>query len=968
MNKVRTVIVLFAMVLFAFNAFAIYDWQPLQQNNLISAITNYGQLGQIMGGSGSYTFWPAPALDIYGNIAPPAMNYVYGWGLWVGAQTKDGDTLVTVGYNPNNSTGEFTAGAVIGGVAQNVTDPGVKIYVSTESDWPLKKTNGQDSIISMCDTRCVYNDYLTSNHAVGGVPLKIEVTQTTYQWSTPGLQDIIYLMFEVNNTGTDTLYNVYLAPTADCDIGNESSAPNDICYYDTTTNMAYQYQTSSTEVGWTRQPGCVGLNFLQGPIATKNYTYPDARQIFAGDTLGLTHFKIFSLAIDPPTDIDQYKELAGYDYTTGTYAAFDPKPGQADQRFMESTGPIDIAPGQTARVIVCLICANYDYGYMFTNDTLAIKELREKARTAKIVFENSIVYNQTQITLTAPAGGAVLSGTQNITWTYGGNALATDTVDLYYSPNGYSWDSLSFNRPNTGSYSWNTIGLSDGIKYKIAAILHGPQKLASSVSDSFLVVNNAGNAAPELLMAVPDTVICGNYSWKWMAGDADQDELIVSHYVMREGTGAWQKVAGTISSTPNNTQQWLEYDYTWNTDTMLNADYKLKTVCYDGQVTTTDSSINYYQLFNQRVQYPGSVSGHSTLPVNWYTYNPSLINGHSYEARFKGIVRGAYNSTYGKYAASYKYDLWDVTGTTLCSAGWIIPETYTSLFYYKDGTGQPWSGFAILCGDTTFKPSQGTFDSVIRPVTDLSTDTLYWASINIPDLGWAKLNGNYEIRWHVTGTNPTDTLWPEVWDLTYGVQVPYDSTILNNITTPSWNLGGTSAGLGRRYIVNVSNLYRKFMNVCGMRFFFKNPTHTAVGLDMTWATHPQEGDVWNIYSSGPIPPRDGDVYSFTPTSVEGAPSEISAASFLLQQNAPNPFKQATTINYQLAQPGMVNLKVYNIAGQLVKTLVSGKAGAGPHSVKWNGRDNAGNKVSSGIYIYRLQAENKEMTRKLVILR
>jgi flagellar hook assembly protein FlgD len=64
----------------------------------------------------------------------------------------------------------------------------------------------------------------------------------------------------------------------------------------------------------------------------------------------------------------------------------------------------------------------------------------------------------------------------------------------------------------------------------------------------------------------------------------------------------------------------------------------------------------------------------------------------------------------------------------------------------------------------------------------------------------------------------------------------------------------------------------------------------------------------------------------------------------------------------------VNLKVYNIAGQLVKTLASGQTSAGPHTIKWDGRDNSGNKVSSGIYIYRLQTENKDVTKKLVILR
>ncbi len=978
MNKKNVISVLLALLILPSLALAIYDWQFLTTNYLASSATNHGPLGQVKGGGGAGTFWPCAPWD--GDEIPISyytQNYVFGWGLWVGARVKtirsldsiSLDTLVTIGYNPNNGSYEFAPGAVVGGVAQDPADPSARVYISTEAGWPLKKTDGQDSIISMCDTYCKYNDYLTTAHAFGGRPMQIEVTQTTYQWNVPMLQDIIYFLFEAKNTGTDSLFDVYLAPTADCDIGQESgTSANDVCFYDTTTNMAYQYQVDSTEDGWSRAPGCVGISFLRGPIATKNYIYPDARQIYAGDTLGLTHFKNLNITVDPLTNIDQYKELAGYNYTTGDYVPYDPKPSPGDCRFIESTGPIDIAPGQTAKVIVCMICANFDYAYLNINDTLAIRELREKARTAKIVFENSIEQNLTQIALTAPAGGAVLSGTQTINWTYGGNALATDSVDLYYSTNGYIWDTLAINRPNTGSYSWNTANGPDGIRYKIAAVLHGPQKLASSVSDSFLVVNNAGNAAPELLMAVPDTVINGDYAWKWMAGDADQDEIYASHYVMREGTGAWQEVAETLSSTPNNTQMWLEYNYTWNTDTMLNANYKLKTVCYDGQATTTDSSINYYQLFNQRVQYPGSVTGFSTMPVTWYTYNPPLINGHSYEARFKGIVRGAYNSTYGKYAASYKYDLWDVTGSSICSADWIIPETYSSLFYYKDGPGQPWSGFAVLCGDTTFKPSLGAFDSVVRPATDPSTDTLWWSSITSPDLGWAKLNSDYEIRWHVTGTYPSDTLWPEVWDVTYNTQVPYDSTGLNNVTAPSWNLGGTGAGLGRRYIVNVSNLYRKFMNICGMRFFFKNPAHTTVGQDMTWATHPQEGDVWSIYSSGPIPPRQGDAYSFTPTGVEGTPSETAATSLLLHQNAPNPFKQLTTINYQLAKPGPVNLKVYNIAGQLVKTLASGQTSAGPHTIKWDGRDNSGNKVSSGIYIYRLQTENKDVTKKLVILR
>ncbi len=965
--------------LFASSAFAVYDWQALYQNNLMSSVTNYGRLGQVKGGGDPYTFWPAPAIDIDGNLIPPLMNYVYGWGLWVGAQVRNDsipgkmDSLVTMGYCTYTSNGyEYTPGAVVDGVPQSSADADVKVYMSTESDWSLKKTNGEDSIVSMLDTRCVYNDYNASNHLTGR-PLKIEVTQTTYQWNAPAVTDAIYFVFEVKNTSEDTLFDVYLSPTTDCDIGNESgTSANDVCYWDSTTNMGYQYNATSTETGWTRPPGCIGFVFLRSPVATKEFTAPDGYHISVGDTIGLYAFKVFNINIDPQTDIGQYLEMAGYNYQTGEFLRLDPKPSPGDQRIMESTGPIDLLPGETARVIVCMICANFDYAYMGVNDTLAIAELRQKARDAKTVFENCIVQNQTQIALTAPVESAVLSGTQAITWTYGGNAASTDTVDLYYSRDGYAWDSLAYDQPNTGSYTWNTVLNPDGTRYKVSAILHGPSKLASSVSKTF-IINNAGNATPEAAMTRPDTVITGVYNWRWLVGDADGDELFASHYVMQEGTDTWQKVAGPISSSPQNTQIWQEYSYDWNTDSMVDANYKLKTVIYDGQETVVDSSTTYYGLYNPRVHHPGSNTGYSNMPVKWYTYKSDLITGHTYEARFKPIERGTYNATYLCYPAVYKYDLWDVTSDSLISSDWIVQESNCPDYYYKDPIGQIYSGFVIQSGDAVFNPGAATFDSVLRPPTDPSVDTLWWKTIISPDMRWAKLNSNYEIRWHqLAGGGDTlltnDTISCEVWDMLYNVQIPADTVLLSNVSTFSWNFGGTKTLAGRTIITATANNTRRWMNLCGMLLYFNNPAHATLGNYMTWATHPQEGDVWHIYSSGSIPPREGDVYTFTPTGVEGTPGEAIGTSLLLRPNAPNPFGQTTTITYQLPNNGKASLRVYNIAGQLVRTLVNSNQSAGPHSVKWDGRDNAQNKVSAGVYIYRLQADGRELTQKMVVIR
>jgi len=88
----------------------------------------------------------------------------------------------------------------------------------------------------------------------------------------------------------------------------------------------------------------------------------------------------------------------------------------------------------------------------------------------------------------------------------------------------------------------------------------------------------------------------------------------------------------------------------------------------------------------------------------------------------------------------------------------------------------------------------------------------------------------------------------------------------------------------------------------------------------------------------------------------------------LLQNAPNPFKQSTTINYQLTKPGLATLKVYNIQGQLVKTLVNVVQQSGSYTVKWDRHDNQNRQVSAGVYIYHLSTDGKTQSRKMIVLK
>jgi len=88
----------------------------------------------------------------------------------------------------------------------------------------------------------------------------------------------------------------------------------------------------------------------------------------------------------------------------------------------------------------------------------------------------------------------------------------------------------------------------------------------------------------------------------------------------------------------------------------------------------------------------------------------------------------------------------------------------------------------------------------------------------------------------------------------------------------------------------------------------------------------------------------------------------------LLQNQPNPFSPVTRIAFELRQEGPAVLRVYTISGRLVRTLVEGVSSAGLSSVPWDGRDEAGQLVASGVYFYVLTAPGIEERRKMVVLR
>jgi hypothetical protein len=97
-------------------------------------------------------------------------------------------------------------------------------------------------------------------------------------------------------------------------------------------------------------------------------------------------------------------------------------------------------------------------------------------------------------------------------------------------------------------------------------------------------------------------------------------------------------------------------------------------------------------------------------------------------------------------------------------------------------------------------------------------------------------------------------------------------------------------------------------------------------------------------------------------------SEQLPSALFLSQNRPNPFNPSTTISFGLDMPADVSLRIYDVRGALIRTLIERRMDAGAYETAWNGTDSKGAPVASGVYFYRLMSEGRELTRKMILLR
>lgn len=185
----------------------------------------------------------------------------------------------------------------------------------------------------------------------------------------------------------------------------------------------------------------------------------------------------------------------------------------------------------------------------------------------------------------------------------------------------------------------------------------------------------------------------------------------------------------------------------------------------------------------------------------------------------------------------------------------------------------------------------------------------------------------------------------------------------------AWTMDG-SAALVRYTVIPLDSKFHAPQDVV-TRF-----TNEAV-LDSSGAWIPLDSLTWDLAADWqPVPgdpvdlnPGDSAIFDVPPYSgiIEKVPTDIPSA-FALVQNEPNPFGTMTRISYELPREGWVSIEVYTVSGERIKSLVAEHKKAGSYTVSWDGLDEKGLKVPTGVYFYRFQAGSYSTTKKMMLIR
>ncbi len=319
-------------------------------------------------------------------------------------------------------------------------------------------------------------------------------------------------------------------------------------------------------------------------------------------------------------------------------------------------------------------------------------------------------------------------------------------------------------------------------------------------------------------------------------------------------------------------------------------------------------------------------------------------------------IRDAQYSPFGGGYSAYNNYRITLTGVVTSDSSDIKGFGSAALrIYMQDGEG-PWSGIQIATSGTMGtqvlnlqRGNKVTVTGVIREVFDVTViDSLSTITVVSPI---NPLPATHVLTTGVIGTAGNNAIGKEEWE---SVLVQY-----NNVTITSLSADGTS-NFGEIYVSDGSGNTRVELEEGNHSYQNGTRPERPINVQLNASFDALKGVLYYSFSNYKLVPRKNDDFvNYTDITTENSlPTDYS-----ITQNYPNPFNPSTIISYALPKEEMVTIRVYDILGQVVKTLVNQSQSAGTHNVTFNA-----NNLTTGIYFYSIQAGNFNQVKKMMLLK
>lgn len=726
------------------------------------------------------------------------------------------------------------------------------------------------------------------------------------------LEDVVFQQFEIINDGTSDLDKLSLSMWVADFIGGSGDSNDDILSYDVDNNIVLftdKDRKSPTFNGGS--VGAVGIVFLKTP-----------NKVNTNNEIGLSSVNYIPAG---GLDIDNDEKIWDDILAPGNFV--DPGeivPGEYDA-FL-SNGYFSLKPGESQDFTVAIIFANGD------SKEKQIDAIYNKLKAVRDSYNAGFIFDSFTASLKSPKANEVFQEKVDVVWSTGSEKT---TNYIYLSEDyGNSWTLLAIDSTGSDSLSFPVEEFQEGILNKIKVISISENGTSRVESDDFSIDNPASESKPQMYITYPKSgdTLSGEVNINWIAGTAEGKKEKINLYYSTDN-GNEYLISENLTGANYNFNS-LELPNTSNLNIIGKIVTNDGTYSFKTGMLSVQNERDIFQLDDIIVSKNSPATGKLKVDV----VDRNVAKKNEYKIVFK---RESFDSL-------LYYDIYDSDGIKLIDSA-FVPDATTE--------GPLFDGMRVKVDDDPLLLNEDISGWNVEGISDYNFDLFI-----VPDRKGTKRAADYEVIFGDVGFgNSKDIIVNKMIFPAKDVNFRVKNITENKFIDFAFIELDSTTGAGKLSANGV--LKDRIVFLEDIKGDLKDSWW--VYLNDTTGTEkrfPKNGDILTIKQFKPFGDGDEIIFS-TEKIVSVEKDEKGIASYYLGQNYPNPFNPSTSISYDVPKSGRVQIKVYDILGKEIATLVDEVKPAGNYTISFNAPQ-----FASGVYFYRMQGENYFSVKKMMLIK